>query len=64
LRKAVQATPPAEALREAMGAPLPSAERAAYDQTVAAVRAALARDWFATAWADGHAMPLQDAAGP
>ena len=49
----------AEALREAMEAPLPPAERPAYDQQVAAVRAALGAARFRTAWAQGRNMTPQ-----
>jgi predicted ATPase/class 3 adenylate cyclase len=51
----------AEALREAMGAPLPPAHRAAHDRSVAAVRAALREEAFTAAWAAGRAMPLAQA---
>jgi hypothetical protein len=51
----------AEALRDAIGAPLEPSERARYDQSVAAVRAALGGDAFAAAWAAGRAMPLEQA---
>jgi predicted ATPase len=51
----------AEALREALGAPLAPPERALYDRTVAAVRAALDEPAFTTAWAAGRAMTLEQA---
>src|SRR5205807_9482260 len=51
----------AEGLREAMGAPLPPADRAEHDRSVAAVRAALVEEAFAAAWAAGRAMPLEEA---
>jgi predicted ATPase len=44
----------AEALREAIGAPLPPIERADYDQAVAAVRACLGESTFVAAWAQGR----------
>ncbi|MFQ5795916.1 MAG: tetratricopeptide repeat protein [Candidatus Bipolaricaulia bacterium] len=47
----------AEALREAIGIPLPPSECADYDRDVAAVRAGLDEDAFAAAWAEGRAMP-------
>jgi predicted ATPase len=51
----------AEGLREATGAALPPAERAGHDRSVAAVRTALGEDAFAAAWAEGRAMPLEQA---
>jgi hypothetical protein len=51
----------AAALREAIGAPLPSAERTDYDRDVAAVRAQLGEAAFAKAWAEGRAMTLEPA---
>ncbi|MGH8103529.1 MAG: ATP-binding protein [bacterium] len=50
-----------DALREAIGAPLPPSGRAAYDRTVAAVRAALADAAFNAAFAAGRALPLDSA---
>ncbi len=50
-----------EVLREAIGAPLPSDERADYEQTLAAARAALGEEAFARAWAEGRATPLEQA---
>jgi predicted ATPase len=51
----------AEGLREAMGAPLPPAERAEHERSVAAVRTSLGEETFATAWAAGRAMPMEEA---
>jgi predicted ATPase/class 3 adenylate cyclase len=51
---AVQLWGSAEALREAIGAPVPSIERADYDQAVAAVRDALGESAFVTAWTQGR----------
>ena len=48
----------AEALREAIGAPVPPFYRAEYEQEVALTRRALAADVFAAAWAAGRALPL------
>jgi hypothetical protein len=45
-----------EALREALGAPVPPLERAAYDQAVAAVRDLLGERAFVAAWAQGRLM--------
>ncbi len=49
----------AEALREAVGMPLPVSDRAAYDQSVAAIRARLDDAAFTAAWAEGRATPLE-----
>jgi predicted ATPase/transcriptional regulator with XRE-family HTH domain len=53
----------AEALREALGAPLLLSARAPYDRAVAAVRAALDAGAFAGRWAEGRAMTLEQAIG-
>ncbi len=46
----------AEALREAIGAPLQPIEQADYDHAVAAVRSNLGEETFALTWAEGRAM--------
>ncbi|MDP9375700.1 MAG: tetratricopeptide repeat protein, partial [Chloroflexota bacterium] len=51
----------AEALREAIGTPLPPSERAGYERDVAAVRRLLGGDAFAAAWATGRSLPLENA---
>jgi tetratricopeptide (TPR) repeat protein len=51
----------AEGLREAAGAPLPHAERAEHNRSVAAVRTVLGEEAFAAAWAEGRAMTLNQA---
>jgi len=51
----------AEALREAIGRPVEQADRAAHDRVVPAVRAALGEDVFVAAWAEGQALPLEEA---
>ncbi len=53
----------AEALREAIGAPLSISARALfdYDRYLARVRAALGREALATVWAEGRAMTLEQA---
>jgi predicted ATPase/DNA-binding SARP family transcriptional activator len=51
----------AAALREVSGGPRPRLDRADYDRDVAAVRAQLDEKSFAAAWAEGHAMPLEQA---
>ena len=50
-----------EALREAMGWPLPPVSRADYERDVAAARAQLGEATFAAAWAAGRALPLEQA---
>ena len=50
-----------QALLEALGAQLEPTERAIYDAAVAAAQAALSGDQWATAWAAGQAMPLNEA---
>ena len=52
----------AAALREAIGAPLPPANRPTYEHTLAAARAALGDDGYAMAWAAGKSRVVQDAA--
>jgi len=51
----------AAALRDALGAPRPLAERAGYERVVAAVRAALGDARFDEAWAAGRVLPLEQA---
>lgn len=51
----------AEALRQAIGASLTPRERADYERNVAAVRATLSEDTFATLWAEERAMTLEQA---
>jgi predicted ATPase/transcriptional regulator with XRE-family HTH domain len=51
----------ASALRTAMGAPLNPKDTARYTQALAALRAALGEDGYAAAWADGRALPLDEA---
>jgi len=51
----------AEALRESAGVPLPPVHRVDYERDVALVRAALDEDAFAMAWAEGQAIPLEQA---
>jgi tetratricopeptide (TPR) repeat protein len=50
-----------QALREALGAPLPPADQAPYDRGVAVARARLGENAFAAAWAQGRAMALEQA---
>ena len=51
----------AEALRAALGVPLPPETRADHDQAVLAMRAALGKDAFAAAWAEGQALSPEEA---
>ena len=51
----------AEALREAIGAPIPPVERPAYESSVAAARAQLGEKPFAAAWAEGRLMTPEQA---
>jgi hypothetical protein len=51
----------AEALREAIGMPLPLNERADYEHDLALARAQLDPADFAAAWALGRAMPAAQA---
>ena len=51
----------AEALREAMGAPIPPIYRPAYERSVAAARKQLGEKAFAVAWAEGRAMTPEQA---
>jgi hypothetical protein len=51
----------AEAVRTAINEPMPPGDRAEYERFVAAARAALDEKTFAAAWAEGRAMPLEQA---
>lgn len=51
----------AEALNEAIGASMAPASRTEYDRNVTAARIQATEAEFAAAWAEGRAMPLQDA---
>lgn len=51
----------AEAIRAAIGAPLPPVDRPAYERDVAAARVQLGEAAFADEWAEGQAMPLAQA---
>ncbi len=51
----------AEVLRETIGAPAGAYEEAIRLDTVAAVRQELGEDKFGAAWAEGRAMPLEQA---
>ena len=47
------------ALRDAIGTPLPPAERISYERSMTDVRAQLGEAAFAAAWAEGRATPLE-----
>jgi predicted ATPase/class 3 adenylate cyclase len=51
----------AEALREALGAPLPPFERSDYDAAVAAVRDQLGEGVFISTWQEGRLLPADQA---
>jgi tetratricopeptide (TPR) repeat protein len=51
----------AEALRELLGAPVPPAERDSYGRRIAAVKERLDPDTFASAWAEGRALDVDQA---
>jgi ATP/maltotriose-dependent transcriptional regulator MalT/class 3 adenylate cyclase len=50
----------AEALREAMGAPLPPASHGEYERAVTAAPALVGKEAFASAWASGRALSLEE----
>jgi hypothetical protein len=51
----------AAALREAIGAPIQPADRASYERTLAAARAAMGDDAFTAAWAIGQTWTVAQA---
>ena len=51
----------AEALREAIGVLMYPVYRADYEQAVAAARAQLGEEAFATVWAEGRTTPVEQA---
>ena len=51
----------AEVLRECLGAPLPPIDRTDLERSTTMLRARLDRETLAQAWAQGRAMPLDDA---
>jgi non-specific serine/threonine protein kinase len=59
--RAVRLRGAAEALREAIGVPLPAVDRAQYDHYVETARAALGEKTFAAAWAEGRKMTMEEA---
>jgi predicted ATPase/Tfp pilus assembly protein PilF len=59
--RAVRLFGAAEALREAIGSPLPEVERADYEKNVSATRTELSDETFTNLWMEGRAMPLKQA---
>jgi non-specific serine/threonine protein kinase len=59
--RAVRLLGAAEPYLDAMRGFMPVADRTAYDRTVAAVQIQLDQATFAAAWAEGQAMPLEQA---
>ena len=51
----------AEALREAMGSPLPPCDRPDRERSIASLRARLDEDAFSAAWAEGRGMTWEEA---
>lgn len=51
----------AATLRESIGTPMPLRRRQEYERSVAAVRSGLGEEAFATAWAQGSAMTIEQA---
>jgi hypothetical protein len=60
-RKAARLWGAAEALREAINAPLPAAYQRDYEPYLAEARAGLGEAAYTAAWAEGRAMPLEQA---
>jgi hypothetical protein len=60
-RRAARLGGAAAALRQEKGAPLPPAERSTHERAVHTVRTALGDEAFATAWAEGQALPREQA---
>lgn len=61
--RAVRLFSAAAALRETIGVPLPPSGRAHQDRYIASLRAALAEQRFAAAWAQGQGWTLEEAIG-
>jgi hypothetical protein len=60
-RRAAALSGAADALRAALAVPLQPDRRAEHDRAVDAMRAALGEEAFAAAWAEGRALPLDEA---
>jgi non-specific serine/threonine protein kinase len=61
VRRAAVLLGSAQALRQVLGVQIPPAESGSHDHTVAAVRGAIGDAAFAAAWAEGQALPLEEA---
>lgn len=59
--RAVRLLGAAEAMRDAVGAPLPPVERASYTRSIDAARASLGRESFNRAWSEGRGMSPEQA---
>jgi non-specific serine/threonine protein kinase len=59
--RAAQLGGAAAALREALGVPLAPDQQAGHDSVIQVIRAALGEEAFAPAWAEGRALPLNEA---
>ena len=60
-RRAARLGGAAEALRTALGMPLPPVLQPLHEQFVQGLRAALGEETFASAWAEGRSLPLDEA---
>jgi predicted ATPase/DNA-binding XRE family transcriptional regulator len=61
MQRAARLRGAAAALREDRGWPLPPAKHVEHERTTAAAREALGEEAFEAAWAEGYAIPLEDA---
>ena len=61
LPRAVRLLGTAKSIRENLNAPMTATERVEYDQIVSILRAQMEQSDFATAWAEGRAMTLEQA---
>jgi len=63
LERSVRLYAAASAIRQAIGAPRPPRSRAEYEQDLVRLRLDLGEERFATAWAEGQAMSVDQACG-
>ena len=61
LQRAARLLGAAESIRENLNSPMTATERVEYDQNVSTLRAQMKQSDFATAWAEGRAMTLEQA---